>query len=354
MAVCACLGASTESIAAGLCVDNVMALVYFPLTSMIASKYDDVTDDGVVHNAESDVDQTIINESKDSSTTTPVEALSHAFTLAAVLTALGQLFNSQLHHIPACSSQVNLSLPITTLLAVLYSTYCPANKFLSPTSTTSNNDTDNKPNAIAKAGETLGTTLLYLFFATAGAAGWKLKDSRDMIVSLKDKFSAHRAIQIYFIIISLLCRDFNNKDPRREVRSDSMEDVTVNTTSLPRQDDNRHVWNSNSDCLATTDERHSLINTSKVEDSTMRPHVPSILVRVVYPRLVCQQPTMVDVEAMAKSIKDYAKEWVQALLLQLLVKLLQQIVNFRPGVATAMSTSCKEVDQQWVSLVEFK
>jgi len=178
MAVCACLGASTESIAAGLCVDNVMALVYFPLTSMIASKYDDVTDDKVVNKtAESDVDQTIINESKDSSTTTPVEALSHAFTLAAVLTALGQFFNSQLHHIPACSSQVNLSLPITTLLAVLYSTYYPSNKFLSPTSTTSNNDTDSKLNDIAKAGETLGTTLLYLFFATAGAPGWKVRVS---------------------------------------------------------------------------------------------------------------------------------------------------------------------------------
>ena len=92
----------------------------------------------------------------------------------------------------------------------------------------------------------------------------------------------------FILSISLLCRDLNNKDPRREVRSDSMEDVTVNTTSLPRQDDNRHVRDSNSDCLATTAKRHSLINTSKVEDSTMRSTVPSILMRVVHPRLVGQ------------------------------------------------------------------
>ena len=218
MAVCSCLGASTESIAAGLCVDNVMALVYFPLTSMIASKYNDVTDDEVVHKTESDddMDQININESKDSSTTTSVEALSHAFTIAAVLTALGQFFNSQLHHIPACSSQVNLSLPITTLLAVLYSTYYPSNKFLSPTSTISNNDNDSKPNDVAKAGETLGTTLLYLFFATAGAGGWKLKDSIQQSFPPISSFliilySVHGAV-LYGTtkIVNISCADDNN------------------------------------------------------------------------------------------------------------------------------------------------
>jgi uncharacterized membrane protein len=32
-------------------------------------------------------------------------------------------------------------------------------------------------NDIARAGQTLGTSLLYLFFATAGAPGWRLKDT---------------------------------------------------------------------------------------------------------------------------------------------------------------------------------
>lgn len=186
MAVCSCLGASAESVAAGLCVDNVMALVYFPLVSLLASKYDDVMDDdnsidergGVVEDESDHAIEDNTNESKDSSS--PIEALSHAFTLAAVLTALGQYMNSKLHHLPACSSQINLSLPITTLLAVLFSTYYPPNIFLSPTSSSSlshNNTNDAKSNNIAKAGETLGTALLYLFFATAGAPGWRLKDS---------------------------------------------------------------------------------------------------------------------------------------------------------------------------------
>jgi len=178
MAVCSCLNASPESIAAGLCVDNVMALVYFPLVSLLASKYDDLSD-GDSGEKEGDDDAIVDNnnESKDSS---PIEALSHAFTLAAVLTALGQFVNSKLHHLPALlgrnsastSSPLNLSLPITTLLAVLFSTYYPPNVFLSPTTSSKNNK-----DSIAKAGETLGTSLLYLFFATAGAPGWRLKDS---------------------------------------------------------------------------------------------------------------------------------------------------------------------------------
>ena len=36
---------------------------------------------------------------------------------------------------------------------------------------------ENNSNNIARAGQTLGTSLLYLFFATAGAPGWRLKDS---------------------------------------------------------------------------------------------------------------------------------------------------------------------------------
>jgi uncharacterized membrane protein len=73
--------------------------------------------------------------------------------------------------------------------------YYPPNIFLSPTTTTSTKQNDEtttsstssrrskrsvgqiRNNAIAQAGETLGTSLLYLFFATAGAPGWRLQDS---------------------------------------------------------------------------------------------------------------------------------------------------------------------------------
>jgi len=206
MAVCSCLGASSEAVAAGLCVDNVMALVYFPMVSVLASKYGDVV---VVQEKDDDDDDVggsnvdVAVDSKDgkyenngSESSSPIEALSHAFTLAAILTALGQFCNSKLHLLSkllgrtidtttTASSSINLSLPITTLLAVLFSTYYPPNRFLSPTTTTTSTHDENDNganhinanNAIAKAGETLGTSLLYLFFATAGAPGWRLKDS---------------------------------------------------------------------------------------------------------------------------------------------------------------------------------
>ncbi len=191
MAVCACLGASSESIAAGLCVDNVMALAYFPFASYLSSRYGDVVESSVIDVDDDDV----VDEgnSGHTSSSSSIEALSHAFTLAAVLTSLGQFLNSKLHHIMqlmrgsdgiatnikgSYSSSLNLSLPITTLLAVLFSMYYPPNIFLSPTSTKSTPHGDtNSSNSIAQAGETLGTSLLYLFFATAGAPGWRLKDS---------------------------------------------------------------------------------------------------------------------------------------------------------------------------------
>ena len=131
-----------------------------------------------------------------------MEALSHAITLAAVLTALGRFSNSQLRRLTALlggataeGPRLDLSLPITTLLAVLFSTYYPPDLFLSPTTTArprggngddpggggggddDNVGDENNSNNIARAGQTLGTSLLYLFFATAGAPGWRLKDS---------------------------------------------------------------------------------------------------------------------------------------------------------------------------------
>jgi uncharacterized membrane protein len=182
MAVCACLGASTESVAAGLCVDNVMALVYFPLVSLLASNFVDLNEEGDDGRGEVAVST---NDTAFETELSPIESLSHAFTLAAVLTALGQFLNSQLPHVQrllgsvntSSAKPLNLSLPITTLLAVLFSTYYPPNWFLSPSTTTESQHDKQRSNSIAKAGETLGTALLYLFFATAGAPGWRLKES---------------------------------------------------------------------------------------------------------------------------------------------------------------------------------
>jgi hypothetical protein len=146
MAVCSCLGAAPESVAAGLCVDNVMSLLYFPLTSVLASKYDD-TDDGATEvGSDAKQDETIQTES-----------LSHALTIAVVLTALGQHLNSM-----QPNSSLNLSLPITTLLTVLFSTYYPSNWFLSPTSTKfQQTNSAGNSNGIAKAGEYVRMTILH-------------------------------------------------------------------------------------------------------------------------------------------------------------------------------------------------
>ncbi len=125
-----------------------------------------------------------------------MEALSHAVTLAVVLTALGQFVNSQLCRLPllvggapAKSPQLNLSLPITMLLAVLFLTYNPPNLVRLLTTAACPRDghgnacrrrgggnNNNNSNSIAWARQTLSTSLLYLFFATAGAPGWRLKD----------------------------------------------------------------------------------------------------------------------------------------------------------------------------------
>lgn len=145
MAICSCLGAAPESIAAGLCVDNIMALVYFPLTGVLASKFEDVDGDTANGNDTQQMEEIV-------EVTTPIESLSHALTIATVLTALGQMLNSNLHLL-RLSSTLNLSLPITTLLTVLFSTYYPPNWFLSPTSTTNQNKREIGRNSIAQAGE---------------------------------------------------------------------------------------------------------------------------------------------------------------------------------------------------------
>ena len=147
MAVCSCLGVAPESIAAGLCVDNVMALAYFPLTSVLASNLEDVNDDDA--NDDSNEQEDTI----DDDSTSPIESLSHAFTIAAGLTAFGQLANSKLQLLRLGSESLNLSLPITTLLAVLFSTYYPPNWFMSPTKSSQSKSCNGNKNSIAQAGE---------------------------------------------------------------------------------------------------------------------------------------------------------------------------------------------------------
>ena len=72
----------------------------------------------------------------------PIESLSCAFAIAAILAALGQFLNVKMHHVLRLiskSSKINagsLNLPpqITTLLVVVFSTYYSSTIFISSTS----------------------------------------------------------------------------------------------------------------------------------------------------------------------------------------------------------------------------
>ena len=137
IAVCQTLDASPMSVAAGLCVDNIFALIYFPVTSYLAAGRPDV-DDWKTNETTDD----------DNSRVLSVENVSRSLAVATIITSLSQ-------RIGGTSS----ALPISTLLTVLFTTFSPQAKKLRPT------------------GEVLGTSLLYLFFATAGAPGLAIAES---------------------------------------------------------------------------------------------------------------------------------------------------------------------------------
>lgn len=105
-----------------------------------------------------------------------VESISRTIALASVITWLGETFGG-----------TSGALPISTLLTILFTTLCPG-----PTS------------QLRSTGETLGTSLLYLFFATAGAPGIAIADS------VKSSFLPISAflVVLYSIhsIILILCR----------------------------------------------------------------------------------------------------------------------------------------------------
>ena len=111
-----------------MCVDNIFALLYFPVTSALAAKFPDVQQSSGT------------NEAFHTALSTPISAQSILSTgfLSAVLLWLGQKLGGTAGALPLC-----------TLLTVLVATI-GAKRILSL-----------KPTA-----STLGTGCLYLFFAT--------------------------------------------------------------------------------------------------------------------------------------------------------------------------------------------
>ena len=148
LAVCRTLNASPTAVAAGLCVDNLFALIYFPTTSALANGRPDV----VVESADDEQNNTV-NGEKNGKTTgedVSVQNISTVLFLSAALLWLGEKIGGEM-----------CSLPVCTVLTVLVASCAPAT-WMSP---------------LRASADNLGLVALYLFFATAGAPGIAVAES---------------------------------------------------------------------------------------------------------------------------------------------------------------------------------
>jgi uncharacterized membrane protein len=140
VAVCRSLSASPTAVAAGLCVDNIFALVYFPITSALASGLPDIETAEKVESVETPgVDQGF-----------SVQNISTVLCLSAGLLWLGEQIGGTVGALPIC-----------TLLTVALTSNAPP-RWMAPLQPTANS---------------LGTVGLYFFFATAGSPGIAVAES---------------------------------------------------------------------------------------------------------------------------------------------------------------------------------
>ena len=184
VAVCAALQASPEAIATGLCIDNIGALVYFPISNLLASRYPDPaketksimidsdSNDKEEDNSSSTLAVATATRPPDSHPRMTVESISVAFFAASTLLWLGDLLAIKALKSP--SAQI----PVVTLLAVTLAGIIAPNipqrsKWVSFSWL---------PRGLKTTCDTLGTVCLYLFFTTAGAPG--IKVARSMTSAL--------------------------------------------------------------------------------------------------------------------------------------------------------------------------
>lgn len=167
IAVCQTLQASPNAIAAGLCVDNVYALLYFPVTSALAKGRPDVSVISSSSSMEKSEQRGTGGFRKNNIT---VEDLSTALALATLSTWIGEIIGGPF----------SASLPCSTIFTILLTTILP--RFPKKSKESKNNNLLSIPDSMTlqnlrPAGEVLGTSLLYLFFATAGAPGLAIAKS---------------------------------------------------------------------------------------------------------------------------------------------------------------------------------
>ncbi len=161
VAVCAALKASPEAIAAGLCIDNIGALVYFPISNLLASKYPDPNKKETNPEQKELSSDTLVAEKALPPMT--AESISVAFFAASALLWLGSALAVKALNSP--SAQI----PVVTLLAVLLAGIIAPNAPPSVSKWV--------PEGLKTTCDTLGTVCLYLFFTTAGAPGIQVAQS---------------------------------------------------------------------------------------------------------------------------------------------------------------------------------
>lgn len=190
IAVCRCLSASPQAIAAGLVVDNLFALVYFPATSALSSGLSDVPDgQPPTRDHEELLEKPTaakpITDNTTTDTSKTVFSICNLLFLASTLLWLGEKLGGSAGALPCC-----------TLLTLLFAWTAPQ-KWI---------------HQLQKLAEILGTTCLYLFFATAGAPGIAIADSvRTSIGPLSRYLSC--LYGIHFLILWFLHRIRGPRSP---------------------------------------------------------------------------------------------------------------------------------------------
>ncbi len=172
VAVCAALQASPEAIAAGLCIDNIGALVYFPISNILSRKYPDPSKKNTsseTSQATSDMESDSVTKQKISDTPRmTTESISVAFFAASALLWLGSALAKRILRSP--SAQI----PVVTLLAVFLAGIVAPNAPSEASKWV--------PSGLKTTCDTMGTVCLYLFFTTAGAPG--IQVARSMTSAL--------------------------------------------------------------------------------------------------------------------------------------------------------------------------
>jgi uncharacterized membrane protein len=157
LAVCRSLNASPAAVAAGICVDNLFALAYFPATSALANGRPDV----VVVNDRAD---TTLQKSKANGEAMDGEAQpssnnSHDFSVQRISTVL--FLSAALLWLGEKVGGDSGGLPLCTVFSVLLASLAPV-RWMRPLRSSAHN---------------LGLVALYVFFATAGAPGIAVAES---------------------------------------------------------------------------------------------------------------------------------------------------------------------------------